>query len=433
VTRTVDVLSEVCPTCGAPMTESRYSQLQDKLRREEREKLEAAIADARSQSEAQLRRELEGQAASIATKVDSERSQWALQLKAAESARGTEAQTALEEKAKLKAEFQRLLKEQAERVAVEAKERTAAELAAALAEKARIEEALKLEKSRQAEAEARHQAEMDAAAAEGARLRSEEAGAMRAALEKDRDDKLRVLNKQRTDEQQGWQTKIVELQRSLDKKTSHELGDWPELDLYNSLQEQFRDDRVRRVAKGEEGADVIIEVMHRGESCGKIIVDSKNRKSWQNRYVEKIRQDQDAAKAAHAVLATSVFPSGDKDVCIREGVVIVKPQAVVAIVSILRDSMLREHIQGLGLEKRSQKAARLYDYLTSGEFQQKLVAARRVGDELEQLDVEEHKAHSKIWQRRGTLHRQLGHSLGEIQSHVAAVVEGVEPGQSQIA
>lgn len=344
----IEHMPERCPLCGAPVSESRFAELQAHIHEEERRTLEATMAAAREELQRKHHEELEAQAAAF--------------------------------------------REQA------------AQASRALAESKQAEA-----KSASAEAELRHR---------------EELTQQRSALEKDGEDRLRKLNEQRVSEQQKWQTRLADLQRQVEKKTADELGNWPEVDLFQSLSEEFKDDRVTRVAKGEEGADIIVEVMQRGRSCGKIVIDSKNRKAWRDSYVEKLRKDRDAAKADHAVLATSVFPSGAKDICIREGaVVVVRPHGVITIVRIMRASLVGNHIRELGAEQREAKAAKLYEYMNSADFRQTLGAALTACEELEDLDVDEKRAHDKMWLKRGSLQREIARALGNVETKVTEIVE----------
>src|SRR5215472_16458885 len=106
------------------------------------------------------------------------------------------------------------------------------------------------------------------------------------------------------------------MEHRLQKKTANEIGEGAETDLFEALREAFPRDTITRIKKGEPGADIRQDVLHQGEVCGTILYDSKNRMAWQNAYIAKLRQDQLEAQADHAILTTTVFPSGKKDLCI---------------------------------------------------------------------------------------------------------------------
>ena len=104
------------------------------------------------------------------------------------------------------------------------------------------------------------------------------------------------------------------MERQIQRKTSQDLGDGAELDLYEILRESFPDDRITRVQKGQPGADIHHEVMYKGQCCGKIVIDSKNRHGWQNAFVTKLRQDQTENGVFCAGLGLVLAELGDERV-----------------------------------------------------------------------------------------------------------------------
>ena len=92
--------------------------------------------------------------------------------------------------------------------------------------------------------------------------------AQRQTLKKQHDHEVMKLKSESARERAANQRKLKELERQLEKKTAHELGDGAELDLLQALTEAFREDAVQRVPKGDAGADVVHEVRYRGEVCG---------------------------------------------------------------------------------------------------------------------------------------------------------------------
>ena len=439
--RGAQLASAQCPLCGAPVSDGRLAELQDRLRQEEREKVETAM---------------EAERAALASRYEAERDEaerrWQLQaaalrsdaeglVEAAERRRTSDLESLVAQRETLTAaleaaradgenlkaahevERQRVASQVTEEITrakkdLEASARASveAELAAAASKEADLKIQLEnVQKQHSAEQERLLATERDRHASDTKQLR--------AVLEQDRDERLALLNRQRLEEQEKWQGKVNDLQRSLDRKSVQDLGEWPEVDLFKQLKDAMPDDLVRRLPKGVEGADILIEVRHSGRTCGKIIVDSKNRKAWQNRFAEKLRDDRNAAEADHAILSSSAFPQGERDLCVRDDVIVVKPSSVVALALIIRGFVVQTYVHGVSGQQRQAKAVKLYEYLVSGQFRRLLASARVIGDDLEELDVQEKKAHDKVWQRRGTLVRKLSHSLSEVEATVSSIVE----------
>jgi len=246
----------------------------------------------------------------------------------------------------------------------------------------------------------------------------------RAAIEKDRDQSILKAQSDFNREKESLQAKIKEVERQLQNKTSGDLGDGAEIDLFKALSETFPGDRVTRVPKGQPGADIQLEVTHKGQHCGTIVFESKNTKAWQNSFVAKLRLDQMAAGAEHAVLATTVFPRGQKDLCIESDVILVTPARVTPIVALLRRSMVAIHLRGLSLNERADKMSRLYALITSDQYAQRLRELEKLTTDIANLDAAEKKTHDTVWRKRGSLTTRIAKALSEIDSEVASVVEG---------
>ena len=171
------------------------------------------------------------------------------------------------------------------------------------------------------------------------------------------------------------QSELADMQRKLEGKSAHELGEGSEIDLFEQLRTAFEGDRIQRVPKGVNGADVIHEVVHNGKVCGKIIYDAKNRDAWQNGFATKLRADKLAQGADHAILSSNKFPKDKSQIHCQDGVIVAKPARVLAIVEILRDQLVRMHELRVSNEERGQQdggALRLHHL---GALQ----AARRAG------------------------------------------------------
>lgn len=479
---------EQCPTCGTELTGLKFKEIQAKLRREDQEqaaklaKAESAFrlelekqfkrqADARElEIRQQAQQELEKEKLAAQTKANkdvadqikraaTEHDELAKQLKEAqrreaETGKATAAEIEKQKKiAELKAKAEAV--GQINKLAVE-RDQAAAKAKQAEAREAEIRKgaAQEIEKQKQA-AEAKAKAEVadqikklgierDQATAKAEKAEKREADArkqitedaekertkelatQRLALETDK--KLTLLKQQAefNRERESLQKKMQLMDRQLQKKTANELGDGPEIDLYEALREAFPTDKTSRVPKGQAGADILHEVLYKGIVCGKIVLDSKNRQGWQDSYVTKLRQDQVNAEAEHAILATTVFPAGKKEMCIESDVIVISPARVEYIVRLLRTSILSMHVRGLSMKERATKMARLYKLITSESYSRKLAEASKLTEELLELDVQEKRTHDNVWKKRGTLAKRAQNVLREAETELAAVIESTD-------
>jgi DNA repair exonuclease SbcCD ATPase subunit len=81
-------------------------------------------------------------------------------------------------------------------------------------------------------------------------------------LAKETDVQQLKLQAQHKREREYLQKQIFELNRKVQQKTANELGDGAELDLYEILRNAFPYDKISRIRKGEEGADILQEVVY---------------------------------------------------------------------------------------------------------------------------------------------------------------------------
>jgi hypothetical protein len=394
-----------CPWCGSVIPHVKFVEIETKIREREHKKLAEAETALQKRLEEKFARDLEAQkraveklaneeAGKLLAKASSETNlalQKAKQAEAREAAIVNQVHQETEKRKQLEEKFQKDL---------------------ALA---------KLAAGKQAQEEAARN--VTAMLEKSERERQKELNEQRLILEKARDQEILKKQVEFSREREGWQKKMLEFERKLQQRTANEIGEGAEVDLYEALRETFGSDQITRTPKGQPGADILLEVMYKGESCGRIIIDSKNRQGWQNTYVTKLRQDQAEAGAEHAILATTVFPSGKKELSIESGVIAVNPARVVHIVHLLRNAMIGVHRLGLSAKERSGKMSQLYQLMTSEGYTQRFNEATKLTDDILELDVKEKKAHDDVWKKRGTLATRLNHVLRELDTEISAIVE----------
>jgi hypothetical protein len=218
------------------------------------------------------------------------------------------------------------------------------------------------------------------------------------------------------------QTELQDMQRKLEGKSAHELGEGSEIDLYEQLRAAFEFDRVQRVPKGVNGADVIQEVVHNGKVCGKIIFDAKNRDAWQNAFATKLKADKLAQGADHAVLSSNKFPKDKSQIHCQDGVIIANPMRVLALVEILRDQLVRMHELRVSNEERGSKTVELYAFITSEPFKQLVEQVEAQAGKMLELDAREQEAHRRVWDQRNKLIRAVQRAKSDLSFEIDRII-----------
>ncbi len=184
------------------------------------------------------------------------------------------------------------------------------------------------------------------------------------------------------------QSELADMQRKLEGKTANELGEGSEIDLFEQLSAAFEGDRIQRVPKGVNGADVIHEVIHNGKVCGKIVYDAKNRNAWQNEFATKLSADKIVQGADHAILSSNKFPKDKAHVHYQDGVIVANPARVIAIVQILRDQLVRMQELRVSKEGRGRRSVELYAFITSEHCQQLIEQVEAQAGKMIELDTQ---------------------------------------------
>lgn len=244
----------------------------------------------------------------------------------------------------------------------------------------------------------------------------------REALEADKASALSAARSQAFVENQKLLDKVGELQRTLDKKTAEELGEGAEIDLFESLRTEFEDDRFERIKKGLPGADIRHTVVHNGQVCGVILYDSKNHNAWRNDFVAKLRADQLADNAEHAILTVLKFPQGVRQLHLQDGVLVANPARVVAVVEMLRRHMIQTHTLRMSTQQRAEKTAALYDFITSDQCGGMFERLETHAQQLLDIQVAEKAAHERVWKQQGVAIRSAQKVQAELRSQIDAII-----------
>ena len=365
---------ERCPMCEQPIGQD----IAQRIEKRQREQYEAALAKAKAETAAVLQQKLAEAGAAAEQKIATVRAEMKAAAEAAAAQKLADVQLRLAQ-------------------AEQAKTAAGEEIAA-------------LRADQQAAVEKRV-----TEAVEGLQRKAED-------LQREKDAAVLAERTKAFEDQQRLQAKLQDMQRQLEKKSAHELGEGSEVDLFEQLREAFANDRISRVGKGVNGADVIHEVVHNGKVCGKIVYDSKNRNAWQNEFVVKLRADKIAQAADHAILSSNKFPKDTAQVHYQDGVIIALPARVVAVVHMLRDQVVRMHELRVSKEGREQKSMALYAFITSEHCRQLIEQVETQAGKMIELDSKEQEAHRRLWDQRKKLINTVQKARSDLSFEIDRII-----------
>lgn len=406
-----------CPNCGhaIPLTEALTAQLSSqlesrlradfdhRLKEAERLAVESAREDQRLQLAAlnqqladQLRHAREAEAREINLKRRT--------LELEEQSRTLAERTRLEVEEKLRAEIEahaRTLIAQAEARARQQSTLEIEQIKQQLAEEqAKATEAQKreLELSRQAAELTRKQQEMDLELERRlAAARGEDEKRLRELIGQEQSLKLAERDKQIED----MKKVIDDLKRKSEQGSQELQGEVLELDIQAALERQFPHDRIQPVPKGVAGADLIHEVCNaQGQSCGRIVWETKNTKNWSGAWLPKLKDDMRAVNGNLSILVSSVLPDGIQEFGQMDGVWIAGRRAWPALAVALREQLLQVAFAHAASEGKNEKMDMLYRYLAGDQFRQKVTGIVETFTTLQDQLARERRAMEKLWKER---------------------------------
>lgn len=220
-----------------------------------------------------------------------------------------------------------------------------------------------------------------------------------------------------------------DLQRKLEQGSQQLQGEVLELALESILAGAFVHDLIEEVKKGQRGADVLQTVRTpAGQNCGKIIWEAKRAENWSDKWLQKLKDDQQAAGAEIAVLVTTVMPKGITDLFLRIGDVwVISPQVMRPVAETLRVTLLELHCLRLVNTGRNEKMEQLYDYLSSASFAQR-VRTMLESFEAMRTDLEaEKRAMQKMWAKRQAQIERVTCSMVNVVGELQAIAHDQLP------
>ena len=129
-------------------------------------------------------------------------------------------------------------------------------------------------------------------------------------------DQFEKVNKERTIENERNKKQIEELV-SLNTKTKSEIkGEVQEELIQDYLKKRFPEDTIEEVKKGARGPDCILTINYKGKkNIGKIYIESKDTKIWNEEWVTKLFNDMQTQGATNGIIISTTVPKDFDEKC----------------------------------------------------------------------------------------------------------------------
>ncbi len=233
---------------------------------------------------------------------------------------------------------------------------------------------------------------------------SEKLKAEREKISKQLDEESALKLKEKDEQLAQIKRQLEETRRKAEQGSQQLQGEAQELVIEDWLSQTFPFDTIEEVKKGSFGADCIQSVHTRElANCGKICYESKNTKSFNRQWIDKLKEDMLKAGAELGVLVTSVYPKELNQMGVVDGIIVCSLSELKGVVPLLRQMLIRIRQTAQKEENRSDKMSLLYHYLTSQEFSMQLNAIVEGFVKLQEELDKEKRSMMASWKRRQKL------------------------------
>ena len=229
---------------------------------------------------------------------------------------------------------------------------------------------------------------------------------------------------------------LEDARRKADQGSQQTQGEVIELQLEEMLKNSFPTDEIVPISKGVNGADVRqIVKSSGGTTCGTVLWESKQTKSFKNEWLQKLKNDLRTSKDDIAALVSAATPEPNwKGISHIDGVWVCSYDMVLPLSMLLRKALLDVGYQKAISKHQGKKADILYEYITGSEFRGQIESMVEVFMEMNAQITKERVVFEKSWkQREGQLQRLFtstvnifGGIQGRVGSNTLPEIKGLE-------
>lgn len=201
-------------------------------------------------------------------------------------------------------------------------------------------------------------------------------------------------------------------------------GEILEIDIEKNLQASFPFDTIEEVKKGERGSDIrqiVNEQFYM--NCGLVLWECKNAKTYQNSWLNKLKDELAEEKAQIGVIVFNPTDGGGKDFeQLADNVWLVKPRYAVMLATFIREILVKVFIANKNSEGKDVKVELIYNYLTGGEFSNRIRYIIESYDEMAKQLANEKKQTQKRWATQEKILQKVTTSLYGISGDLQGIV-----------
>jgi len=227
------------------------------------------------------------------------------------------------------------------------------------------------------------------------------------------------------DKQKGQVTKLKEtIEHLRNGTTPQSVGYADETLLTTALAECFPDDDVQH--KGKKG-DVLHIVMVNGIRVGCLVYECKRTQSLTKTHVHQAYEAKGLRHADEAILVTTGKRKGFNGFAEMDGVYVVTPTGVLALVTLIRRTLIELKQANRTDDEKAKVLGNLRTYITEGGFKQAMSEVMQRSMILEDQLRVEIETHVHGWRERMDHYNHIGYNALLVQDNVSCLLLGGVP------
>ena len=209
--------------------------------------------------------------------------------------------------------------------------------------------------------------------------------------------------------------KIKLLEEQLQKnQTPQVLGLLEEKVFLEKLKHMFPGDKFDHTGKG---GDIVHYITEKGSEVGIIVYELKKVSNFSRSHIDQTFKAKQQRSADYGLLVTNAKRSKDDfGFGVTKGIIIIHPAGSLALVSILRDHIIRISKLKLSAQKRNQTVQAVLEYIQSPSFRNGIETIIEDTKDLYHSLTKEVKDHVKVWELRFNKYRNIHSGAHKIEA-----------------
>lgn len=192
---------------------------------------------------------------------------------------------------------------------------------------------------------------------------------------KEAEENHRLKNAEKDKQLSDMRKQIEDLKRKAEQASQKTQGEVLELELEQTLKDEFQFDDIDPISSGVRGADIVQTVKTQsGRICGKILWETKRTRIWSEAWIEKMKGDQRKEKADLAIIVSEALPKGFHHFRQIQGVWITDIPSALSLALALRVVLVQVAKTKEIQTGKEEKKEIVYNYLTGPEFRNRIQA-----------------------------------------------------------